>query len=139
MLALYWEVFSDEDAAAYYYPINTLRNYAALMVSQAATSWDRVFVLAGGSSDATLMVRWARPLDSWDRDIACLHLSRHAPTSSPFVGGVLPCRCIHNLSHGWAHAPGSPPPLVSPPLMDPRRGQSSSRWWTRTWCSAQAL
>ncbi len=31
-LALYWEAFSDAQAATYFFPINTLRNYAALMV-----------------------------------------------------------------------------------------------------------
>lgn len=31
-LALYWEMFADATTAAYLFPINTLRNYAALMV-----------------------------------------------------------------------------------------------------------
>jgi hypothetical protein len=31
-LAMYWELFGEKEAASYYYPINTLRNYAALMV-----------------------------------------------------------------------------------------------------------
>ena len=42
-LAFYWEVFGDKDAADYFYPINTLRNYAALMVGaphlRAGPSW----------------------------------------------------------------------------------------------------
>ena len=32
-LSLFWELFDDADAAAFYYPINMLRNYAAMMVT----------------------------------------------------------------------------------------------------------
>ena len=32
-LSLFWELFDGADAADFYYPINMLRNYAAMMVT----------------------------------------------------------------------------------------------------------